>query len=317
MNRQYDSIISLEEDIDEAVQFDGICLNIFFKEYPLKKYLCHSNCLLKIIQTVDIITVETDNMSIVNSLCESLQMDNDYYQILKYRNMAKNFQSFLFNLLNDHFEATQFNNMTLIELLNKLWPLNHLKRICRDIYLKQNDILVEFQSKKQENKIKIGLFYHDQTANKEKVNLFKQISEEETFEIIDLSSLALDFVKSVLKSVCYVFILFDKFLCNSFEETNSNEDRNQLIGKILYREYLNQNKNFRFYTFIIDDEKQFSVDDLTHFKYMWLLREIEINQNDKRKLQLQKPFNIKHELNQHSKKLFAPVLRSVLASIRK
>jgi len=52
--------------------------------------------------------------------------------------MAKNFQSFLFNLLNDHFEATQFNNMTLIDLLNKLWPLNHLKRICRDIYLKQN-----------------------------------------------------------------------------------------------------------------------------------------------------------------------------------
>ena len=56
----------------------------------------------------------------------------------KYRNMAKNFQNFLFNLLNDYFEANEFNNMTLIDLLNKLWPLNHLKRICRDIYFKQN-----------------------------------------------------------------------------------------------------------------------------------------------------------------------------------
>ncbi len=63
---------------------------------------------------------------------------NIFLKSKKYRNMAKNFQSFLFNLLNDHFEATQFNNMTLIDLLNKLWPLNHLKRICRDIYLKQN-----------------------------------------------------------------------------------------------------------------------------------------------------------------------------------
>ena len=50
---------------------------------------------------------------------------------------------------------------------------------------------------------------------------------------------------------------------------------------------------------------------------MWLLREIEINQTDKRKLQLQKPFNTKHELSRHSNKLFAPDLRKVLASIRK
>ena len=80
---------------------------------------------------------------------------------------------------------------------------------------------------------------------------------------------------------------------------------------------------FRFFTFIIDDENLLSADDLTLFKYVWLLREIEINQNDKRKLLLQKPFNIKYQLiqnqqqQQHSDKLAAPDLRKILTSIRK
>ena len=36
LNREFDSFISQEADKeDEDVQFDGICLNILFKEYPL------------------------------------------------------------------------------------------------------------------------------------------------------------------------------------------------------------------------------------------------------------------------------------------
>ena len=52
--------------------------------------------------------------------------------------MVKNFHNFLFNLLNDHLEANQSCDMTLIDLLDKLWPGTHLKRICKEIYLKQN-----------------------------------------------------------------------------------------------------------------------------------------------------------------------------------
>ena len=42
----------------------------------------HSINLLKIFQTLDIIILETDQMSILNNLCECFKMDSDYYQIM-------------------------------------------------------------------------------------------------------------------------------------------------------------------------------------------------------------------------------------------
>lgn len=43
----------------------------------------------------------------------------------------------MLHLLTDYLEVNK-TNISLILLLDKLWNINHLKRLCRDIYLKQN-----------------------------------------------------------------------------------------------------------------------------------------------------------------------------------
>lgn len=54
------------------------------------------------------------------------------------------------------------------------------------------------------------MLYHQEKANKEKVNLFKQISNEEAFEIIDLSLVEQDCIKTALKSVINTYIYINK-----------------------------------------------------------------------------------------------------------
>ena len=51
--------------------------------------------------------------------------------------MAKNLENFMLSLLTDYLDVNK-TNVSLISLLDKLWNINHLKRLCRDIYLKQN-----------------------------------------------------------------------------------------------------------------------------------------------------------------------------------
>lgn len=43
----------------------------------------------------------------------------------------------MLHLLTDYLEVNT-TNISLISLLDKLWSINHLKRLCRDVYLKQN-----------------------------------------------------------------------------------------------------------------------------------------------------------------------------------
>ena len=54
------------------------------------------------------------------------------------------------------------------------------------------------------------MLYHQEKANKEKVNLFKQISNEMAFEIIDLSLVEQDCIKTALKSVINTYIYINK-----------------------------------------------------------------------------------------------------------
>ena len=70
--------------------------------------------------------------------------------------------------------------------------------------------------------------------------------------------------------------------------TTNEDNKYKIIGRHLYQEYLSLDKNLRFHTFIVDSEVNTELETAA-IKYMWLLRQIESNQNQRI---FQKPVHI-------------------------